>query len=140
MSALTGRVRSWEQAGRYVDVDGRRIYTQRADGAGPTIVFLHGYPSSCYDWRLVLPALDAHRALLFDFLGFGLSAKPRDVRYSLLAQADVVEALVASSAAGPVLIVAHDMGTWWRPSSWRATSTGGCRSRWPACCCSTGAW
>ena len=74
-------------------------------------MLLHGYPSSSYDWRLVLPALAGHRILLFDFLGFGLSAKPVDVRYSLLRQADLVESLVASQTDGPVLIVGHDMGT-----------------------------
>lgn len=111
MTGLTPRVRAWEQQGRYVDVDGHRIYVQVRDGTGPTIVLLHGYPSSSYDWRLVLPGLAGHRILMFDFLGFGLSAKPVDVRYSLLRQADLVESLVASQTDGPVLIVGHDMGT-----------------------------
>ena len=111
MTGRTARVRAWEQRGRYVDVDGHRIYLQIQDGTGPTIVFLHGYPSSSYDWRLVLPALAGHRILLFDFLGFGLSAKPADWRYSLLRQADLVESLVAAQTSGPVLIVGHDMGT-----------------------------
>jgi pimeloyl-ACP methyl ester carboxylesterase len=111
VTGLTDRARAWERRGRYVDIDGHRIYTQVLDGTGPTIVFLHGYPSSSYDWRLVLPGLAGRRILLFDFLGFGLSAKPTDVRYSLLRQADLVESLVASQADGPVLIVGHDMGT-----------------------------
>lgn len=46
-----------------------------------------------------------------DFLGFGLSEKPRPHRYSLFEQADLVEQVVASSASGPVVLVAHDMGT-----------------------------
>jgi pimeloyl-ACP methyl ester carboxylesterase len=47
----------------------------------------------------------------FDFLGFGLSEKPRDQVYSLLEQADIVETLVEHRVHAPVVIVAHDMGT-----------------------------
>lgn len=46
-----------------------------------------------------------------DFLGFGLSEKPNPHRYSLFEQADLVEQVVASSASGPVVLAAHDMGT-----------------------------
>jgi pimeloyl-ACP methyl ester carboxylesterase len=46
-----------------------------------------------------------------DFLGFGLSDKPRPHRYSLLEQADLVQSVVADATAGPVVLVAHDMGT-----------------------------
>jgi pimeloyl-ACP methyl ester carboxylesterase len=105
---LTSRVRAWESAGTYVDIDGRRIFTRSVDGDGPLLVLLHGYPSSSYDWRQVLPRLDGRRVLAFDFLGFGLSAKPPLPRYSLLAQADLVTELVAGR---DVVLVAHDMGT-----------------------------
>lgn len=118
-SGLTARVRAWEQAGSYVEVDGHEVFVRAVGGAddgtpdddGPTLVLLHGYPSSSYDWRGVLPLLDVRRVLLFDFLGFGLSAKPRDVQYSLLRQADLVTALIERFAPGPVLLAAHDMGT-----------------------------
>ncbi len=46
-----------------------------------------------------------------DFLGFGLSDKPRPHRYSLFEQADLVEQVVASRTSGPVVLAAHDMGT-----------------------------
>ena len=47
-----------------------------------------------------------------DFLGFGLSEKPRDHTYTLHWQADLVEELVRRSGhAVSVFIVAHDMGT-----------------------------
>ena len=48
---------------------------------------------------------------MFDLLGFGLSEKPRDQLYSLLMQADIVEAVVARYAREPVILVAHDMGS-----------------------------
>ena len=78
----------------------------------PLLVFLHGFPSSSYDFVPLLAALGDPDALSFDFLGFGLSEKPRDHTYSLLWQADLAEQLVARHGGGrPVLLVAHDMGT-----------------------------
>ena len=44
-------------------------------------------------------------------LGFGLSDKPRPHRYSLLEQADIVQDVVADAGVGPVVLLAHDMGT-----------------------------
>lgn len=80
-------------------------------GDGPTILLLHGYPSSSFDYRHVVPHLGDRAWLTLDFLGFGLSDKPRPHRYSLLEQADIVAAAVADNGSGPVVIVAHDMGT-----------------------------
>jgi pimeloyl-ACP methyl ester carboxylesterase len=60
---------------------------------------------------MVLPHLAGRAWLTLDFLGFGLSDKPRPHRYSLLEQADIVAAVVAESAPGPVVLIAHDMGT-----------------------------
>jgi pimeloyl-ACP methyl ester carboxylesterase len=47
--------------------------------------------------------------VLFDFPGFGLSAK-RDRAYSLFDQADTVEALAVELGLGSVVLVTHDMG------------------------------
>jgi pimeloyl-ACP methyl ester carboxylesterase len=60
---------------------------------------------------MVVPHLAGRAWLTLDFLGFGLSDKPRPHRYSLLEQADIVAAVVAESAPGPVVLIAHDMGT-----------------------------
>jgi pimeloyl-ACP methyl ester carboxylesterase len=73
---------------------------------------LHGFPSSSYDWRLLLEELPGRAALAYDCLGFGLSEKPRDHTYTLAEQADIAEALVARHGdGGPVFLVGHDMGT-----------------------------
>ena len=105
---LTSRTRRWEAAGRNVDLGGHRIFTRSVDGDGPLVLLLHGYPSSSYDWRQLLPHLTGRRVLAFDFLGFGLSAKPALPRYSLLMQADLVGELAAGRET---VLVAHDMGT-----------------------------
>ncbi len=118
---LTPNVERWRDAGGFEQVAGRRLYVQRragtaADGAGerPLLLFLHGFPSSSHDWRLLLDLPDGparHDALLFDCLGFGLSDKPADHAYTLRWQADAAEELVRRGGTRPVFVVAHDMGT-----------------------------
>jgi len=115
MTELTPRVQAWRDAGELVEIGGQRIFVRdrpgTGDGAGPPLLLLHGYPSSSYDWRHVLDLLPNRRIVCFDFLGFGLSAKPREHVYSLLAQADLVEAIAGRYLNEPVVLVAHDMGT-----------------------------
>ena len=91
-------------------VAGRRLYVRRRNGDGPLLLFLHGFPSSSYDWRELLPLVDEHPTLCFDCLGFGLSEKPRGRDYSLFEQADLAEGLVGDDERR-VIAVGHDMGT-----------------------------
>jgi len=109
--ALTARVERWRAAGEIVWFRDREIFVRRRTGRSPPLLLLHGFPSSSYDWRGFLDAEREQAAIAFDFLGFGLSAKPRDHLYSLSWQADLAEELVRRHADGPVFIVAHDMGT-----------------------------
>ena len=108
---LTPRVRAWRDAGEMLEVRGRRIFARRREGTGPTVLLLHGYPSSSYDWRHAFESLGDRRLVTFDFLGFGLSEKPRHNVYSLGAQADLAQTIATGHGTEPVLLVAHDMGT-----------------------------
>jgi pimeloyl-ACP methyl ester carboxylesterase len=111
---LTERVQRWRDEGAVEEVDGRRLFVRRRGGGGeePLLLFLHGFPSSSYDWRPLLELRGAGEATLcFDFLGFGLSEKPRDHVYTLAWQADAVEELVRRAGSPPVFVVGHDMGT-----------------------------
>jgi pimeloyl-ACP methyl ester carboxylesterase len=111
VTELTSRVAAWRDRGTDEEFGGRRIHVFRREGTGPLLVLLHGFPSSSYDWSPLLE-LERERALIApDFLGFGLSEKPRDHDYTLHWQADLVEELVRRSAAGPIFLLAHDMGT-----------------------------
>jgi pimeloyl-ACP methyl ester carboxylesterase len=108
---LTERAQSWLEAGTIEKVLDRRLYVRRRQGSGPLLVLLHGFPSSSYDWRGLLGLRPDRAALALDFLGFGLSEKPRDHVYSLSWQADAVEELVRREGSPPVFLVGHDMGT-----------------------------
>jgi pimeloyl-ACP methyl ester carboxylesterase len=109
---LTRGAREWQSKGEADRYRGHRIHVFERDGSDPLLMLLHGFPSSSYDWRAVLEHEPEHAVLALDFLGFGLSSKPRDHVYSLLWQADLVEDLLRRRpSARAVFIVAHDMGT-----------------------------
>ncbi len=114
--SLTERTEAWRRAGEEVAFRGRSIHVHsrlgEGLGDGPLILFLHGFPSSSYDWRRLLQLGWNDPVLAFDFLGFGLSDKPRDHVYTLAWQADLAEELASRYAGGgPVFVCAHDMGT-----------------------------
>jgi pimeloyl-ACP methyl ester carboxylesterase len=114
---LTARVEAWRSRGEAEFFRGHSIhvYRQSGDGSvsGPVpLLFLHGFPSSSYDWKPLLKEIPGREVLAFDCLGFGLSDKPRDHVYSLHWQADLAEELVSRHFPGqPVFLVGHDMGT-----------------------------
>jgi pimeloyl-ACP methyl ester carboxylesterase len=110
-NALTDGAQAWRDGGELVGLNGRRLFVRSFDGAGPPLLFLHGYPSSSYDWQPACELLRGRRMTTFDFLGFGLSDKPRDHIYSLHAHADAVEVIAQIKDNEPVVLVAHDMGT-----------------------------
>src|SRR5579884_387461 len=113
MAELTPRTAAWRRAGTFIELDNRRIFVrERArDSTRPPLLFLHGYPSSSYDWRHAFDTLDGHRLIVFDFLGYGLSEKPRGAVYSLRTQADIVEEIARRFGNGRVIVVSHDMGS-----------------------------
>ena len=109
---LTTRVERWREAGESDRFRGHSIHMRRLDGADPVLLFLHGFPSSSYDFSGLLPLAGDNAVLAFDFLGFGLSDKPRRHGYTLFEQADLASFLVDKHFGGrEVFIVAHDMGT-----------------------------
>ncbi|CAJ1498044.1 alpha/beta hydrolase [[Mycobacterium] kokjensenii] len=111
VNGLPAGVRQWRDGGRWLTTSAGRVFLRSADGDGPTVVLLHGFPSCSYDFRAVVDRLGGRSWLTMDFLGFGLSDKPNPHRYSLFEQADLVEQVVAATTGGPVVLAAHDMGT-----------------------------
>jgi pimeloyl-ACP methyl ester carboxylesterase len=107
-----GLVADWASKGSVERIGDDAVFvidTQTA-GSTPPLLVLHGYPTSSIDFAAVLGALAAdRRVVLLDFPGFGLSGKP-DRAYSLFAQADVVEGVVAQLGLDEVDLLTHDMG------------------------------
>jgi pimeloyl-ACP methyl ester carboxylesterase len=61
----------------FLDLPGARLRYVRK-GGGPPVVLIHGFASSIYTWKDVLPALAAgHDVIAIDLPGFGGSSIPR---------------------------------------------------------------
>lgn len=111
MAGLPAAVRDWRDDGRFITVGGHRIFVLDTNSHPGRFVFiLHGFPSSSFDWHLVVPEVARRaRVVTFDCLGFGLSDKP-DQAYSLFEQADIAEAVAAECGIERCVLVSHDMG------------------------------
>ncbi|VVN22606.1 alpha/beta fold hydrolase [Pseudomonas fluorescens] len=81
-------------------------------GQGEPLLLIHGFPSASWDWHyLWQPLAQRFRVIACDMLGFGDSAKPANHEYSLLEQADLLEALLEHlNVRQPVHLFAHDYG------------------------------
>ena len=83
----------------------------RAEGSGSALLLIHGFPTASRDWAKLWPALALnYRCLTLDMIGFGYSAKPKKFAYSIRAQADLVEAFLATQNVREYAILAHDYG------------------------------
>lgn len=109
---LPMEVEDWRERGESFTFRDNSIHFFSREGTGVPIVLLHGFPTSSFDWSAVIERVGSNPVLTFDFLGFGLSDKPREHSYTLAWQADLTEALVREKFPGrDVFICAHDMGT-----------------------------
>jgi pimeloyl-ACP methyl ester carboxylesterase len=100
----------WRARGEFFEWKGHRIFT-RIEGSGEHLLLVHGFPTASWDWSAIWPALVArYRVLALDGIGFGFSAKPRDFDYTISAQADLYEALLAREAVTRYRVLAHDYG------------------------------
>ena len=101
----------WAGGSRIAGPGGHRVFVRTAGSGDTHLTFLHGFPTSSLDWAPMFRRLGGERALLaLDFLGFGDSDKPKPHRYSLLEQADAVEAAWKHFGVGRTALVAHDYG------------------------------
>lgn len=116
------------------------MFVRDQAGDGPPLLLLHGYPSSSYDWRDAFILRPERRLTSFDFLGFGLSDKPRRRVYSLHGRADAVQEIAQRCAEEPVVLVAHDMATCVVTELLARDPEGGLPFELAGCCCSTAAW
>ena len=113
-------VNDWKSKGEFITVNDRKLFVIDTSSffssedkiPTETMVILHGYPTSSYDYYKVLPELSKHyRVIIHDHLGFGFSDKPIDYSYSLLDQADLALQLWQQLGVKKVHLLAHDYGT-----------------------------
>ena len=110
----------WKSKGEFITVNDRKLFVIDTSSffssedkiPTETMVILHGYPTSSYDYYKVLPELSKYyRVIIHDHLGFGFSDKPLDYSYSLLDQADIALQLWQQLGVKKTHLLAHDYGT-----------------------------
>lgn len=82
-------------------------------GAGPAVVFCHGWPELAYSWRYQLPAVSAagFRAIAADQRGFGGSDRPEKIEhYDLLHLCGDMAGLLDALEIEKAIFVGHDWG------------------------------
>jgi pimeloyl-ACP methyl ester carboxylesterase len=102
----------WHASGQYFTYQGHEIFYQyQSNDNLPCLLLIHGYPSASWDWHLQWLQLSKHFQLItLDMLGFGFSAKPRHVNYSIHLQADIISALLRQLKIASVHVLSHDYG------------------------------
>jgi pimeloyl-ACP methyl ester carboxylesterase len=105
---------------RYATVDGHRIFYREAGAADrPAIVLLHGFPTSSFMFRELIPRLAAdHHVIAPDHLGFGLSDAPpaSEFGYTFDALTDLTAGLLSRLGVARYAIYVQDYGA---PIGWR---------------------
>lgn len=82
-----------------------------AGSAGPTVLFLHGNPTSSYIWRNIIPHVSpVARCIAPDLIGYGQSGKP-DIAYRFFDQVRYLDAFIEKMDIRDVVLVAQDWGT-----------------------------
>ena len=51
---LPASVRQWQDGGRMLSTSAGNVFVRSHSGDGPTLLLLHGFPSSSYDFRGVV--------------------------------------------------------------------------------------
>ncbi len=82
----------------------------RIAGSGPTVLLVHGWPQSGYEWRQTAADLvQDHRVIVPDSRGAAGSDKP-DAGYDKSTMASDLRAVLADANADDAHVVGHDIG------------------------------
>ncbi|MGY4771273.1 alpha/beta fold hydrolase [Kribbella sp. CWNU-51] len=98
---------------RTMDVDGVRVFYREAGPPDAPVVLLpHGYPSSSFQYRALMPALaDKWRLIAPDFPGFGYSEAPGTFEYSFGGYADLLDKFVRKLGVERFALYLFDYGS-----------------------------
>jgi len=93
----------------FVLLDQHRIYAREYLGEEPAIIMMHGFPDNMHLYDRLVPYLSPPRRLvLFDFLGWGASDKPRQYSYTAANQENELAVVIKQLELRQVVLVAHD--------------------------------
>jgi pimeloyl-ACP methyl ester carboxylesterase len=118
LSALANRylaqkaIRDNPPLGQFLAINGVRLhYVER--GAGEPLVLLHGNGSMIQDFEssgLIEWGAKNYRVIVFDRPGFGHSDRPRDVIWTPVAQAELINKALQRLGVSRALVLGHSWG------------------------------
>lgn len=103
-----------EVASKYANIDGIRVfYREAGDANKPTLLLLHGFPSSSHEFRDLIPLLsDRFHVIAPDYPGMGYSEAPPADRFAPTFDhlAEITEKLVEGLGDKHLIIYMTDFG------------------------------
>ena len=95
----------------YIEINGARVHYVD-EGAGETILCLHGEPTWSYLYRKMIPILaEHHRVIALDFIGFGRSDKFSDSEdYTFQMHSDTLAGFIEQLDLRGITAVVQDWG------------------------------
>jgi haloalkane dehalogenase len=108
-------IESHAAAGRWFEAAGVRSFVREGSppgGDGPTVILVHGVPTSSFLYRRVIPVLAEQglRAVAFDLPGLGLADRPSRFDYTWSGLARWMGAAVDALQIDRCHLVVHDIG------------------------------
>lgn len=95
---------------RFADIDGMRVH-YRDEGAGSTVVLIHGTSSSLHTWDAWTEALKSHyRVVRLDLPAFGMTGPRPDKDYSIAAYVSVVRKLMDDLGIQQAAVAGNSLG------------------------------
>jgi pimeloyl-ACP methyl ester carboxylesterase/CRP-like cAMP-binding protein len=95
----------------FYNINGQDIHVEEVGPEhGPIAILIHGWSSSWFTWKPILPSLSKrYRCIAIDLPGFGKSPAPAE-RPSIAGYADLVAKLIEEFSDRAVLVLGHSMG------------------------------
>ncbi len=94
-----------------IKIDGLHRLHYIDEGEGEVMLFIHGTPTWSFDYRKLIKSLSSnYRCIALDHLGFGLSDKPADYKYTVMQHSQNLKVLIDHLGLKNINIVVHDFG------------------------------
>lgn len=105
-------IQDWKGLGNLISINDYDIFVCDTEvEEKETIILIHGFPTSSWDWKDIWALLEKdYRLIAVDMLGFGFSDKPNPHKYSISEQADIIEKIISDKKLISYHILAHDYG------------------------------
>lgn len=95
---------------KYIQLDDLKLHYLEM-GKGEVVLMIHGFPTSSYLWRNIMPKVaETHRAIALDLPAYGKSDKPLDASYSFNYFNRTLNNFLTKLEIKSLHLVVHDFG------------------------------